>query len=412
MMTLTLRHGLKFRALENDNKVRAEIIAEYTEAPTHVTIRNWALKIGYYELTRPKEKANDWIILLDHSIQFGQDKIFVVLGIREKDFIKLQRPLKYSDMKTLHIEAMKKSNGYLIHKILIKLETELGGFKYAVGDYGGDLKKGLGFAEITHVHDLSHSISNEIQKIYKSDLRYDTLKKELSIMRTKLSQTDIAAISPPKRRKKSEYQSFDTIVKWTEKCLRLLNILSFPGNSKQKDDLRKSIEGEVGDDFFDKIKANLEWIKDYRELITELSEINNAIKSIEKDMKHNGLSLMTVKKAKVFLAELTTEKGIELKDNLVVKLQSQLDLFSTEEIILCSSDILESTFGKYKNRVSENLMASVTVLILMIAAYSSSLEIKDIKESMENVKINGIKKWANDKVGISTHKMRTILLAV
>ena len=66
-------------------------------------MRNWTLKIGYYELFHQKEKADDWIILLDHSIQFGQEKIFTVLGIRQKDFLELKRPLQYTDIKTLLI---------------------------------------------------------------------------------------------------------------------------------------------------------------------------------------------------------------------------------------------------------------------------------------------------------------------
>ncbi len=33
--------------------------------PTHTTISIWVKKIGYYHLNKPKEKADDWIIILD-----------------------------------------------------------------------------------------------------------------------------------------------------------------------------------------------------------------------------------------------------------------------------------------------------------------------------------------------------------
>ena len=88
MLNLTLRNGLKFRALENDNKVRAEIIEEYNEVPSHVTIRNCTLKIGYYELMRPKEIANDWIILLDHSISIWTRKNFCSSRYKRKRLFK------------------------------------------------------------------------------------------------------------------------------------------------------------------------------------------------------------------------------------------------------------------------------------------------------------------------------------
>ncbi len=411
MLNLTLRNGLKFRALENDNKVRAEIIEEYNEVPSHVTIRNWTLKIGYYELMRPKEKADDWLILLDHSIQFGHEKIFIVLGIREKNFLKLNRPLQYSDLETLYEEPMKKSNGELIYSRIKKLQNKLGNFKYAIGDYGSDLKKGLRLSGVIHIHDLSHLISNEIKHIYKLDQCFNSFKKELSRMRTKLSQTDIAAIVPPKGRKKSEYQSFDKIVKWAKNSLTLLQVLNCSEKTKELEELKIKIGKELSEIILEKIKDNLAWIEEYKQLINELAEINIVVKSIEKQMKHKGLSQITLKNAITLLNELTTENGILFRNNLVPKLKSQLDLLSETEIILCSSDILESTFGKYKNRVSGNLMASVTVLILMIAAYSSNLTEVDIKESMENVKISDIKEWGKDKIGISNHKLRSILLS-
>ncbi len=411
MLILTLRNGLKFRTLEKDNKVRAEIIESYNEVPTHVTIRNWTLKVGYYELTRPKEKADDWIILLDHSIQFGPEKIFVVLGIREKNFLKLKRPLQYSDLDTLYEEPMKKSNGDLIFSRVEKLQKKLGNIKYAVGDYGSDLKKGLLLIGIIHIHDLSHSISNEIEKIYKSNETYHSFKKQLSLMRSKLSQTNIAAISPPKRRKKSEYQSFDKIVKWADSSLGLLKKLNSSEKNKKLKELKKRLGKELSKNILDKIRENLAWITDYQELINELTEINRAVKLIEKHIKHSGLSTVTLCKSTILLDELTTKTGILFKNNLKAKLKSQYDLLSKTDTILCSSDILESTFGKYKNRVSGNLMASVTVLILMIAAYSSNLTESDIKESMENVKISDIKEWEKNKIGISTHKLRNILLS-
>ena len=283
LLTVTLRGGAKFRTLEKDGKIRNEILPDYTESPSHVTIRNWVLKVGYYELTRPKEKANDWIILLDHSIQFGQEKIFTVLGIREKNYLKLKRPLQYTDLVPLSEIPMKTSTGVLVKSEIKRLEKELGNIIYAVGDYGSDLKKGLRLLNIAHIQDLSHLISNEIKKIFDKNKQYEGLKKEMSLMRSKFSQTDIAAVVPPKQRKKSEYQSFDTIVNWAEKVLNLLD------NTLNNQDKIKELKKGFNKTTLARIKKELIWIKNYKGLIAELNEINNVKKEIEKDMKHNGL---------------------------------------------------------------------------------------------------------------------------
>jgi hypothetical protein len=223
LLTITIRGSVKFRALEKDSKIREEIIGDYNQAPSHVTIRNWTLKIGYYELTHQKEKVHDWIILLDHSIQFSCEKILVVLGIRESDFLKLKRPLQYTDLQTLLVVNKSSWNGKLVAEELKKLEATVGKFKYAVGDYGSDLRKGLVLSMIPHIHDLSHLIALVTEKLYINDNRFIEFKSKMSNMRNRFAQTDIAAIVPPKGRKKSEYQSFDKIIKWGDAALNLIN---------------------------------------------------------------------------------------------------------------------------------------------------------------------------------------------
>ena len=405
LLTITLRSNIKFRALEKDGKIRAEIIEDYDEAPSHVTIRNWTLKVGFYELTRPKEKADDWIILLDHSIQFGKEKIFTILGIREKDLLELDRPLQRTDLVPLLINPKGKWNGLLVLDEILELQKDLGRIKYAVGDYGSDLKKGLRLAGITHIHDLSHLISLVIEKIYDKDNKYNELKDKMSLMRNKFSQTILASIVPPKKRKKSEYQSFDKLIKWSEDVLNLIN------NTLNDEVKVAKIEKEFKDAPLSEIKKEFSWINDYQELITELSQINKVVKEIEKDMKQSGFSLKTLQNAKESLCKLQSANGKKLKVNLTIKLEEQFELLpDATERVLFSSDILESTFGAYKNRVSENPMASVTSLMLIIAAFTCNLTEDNVKKCIENVKMADIKKWSEDNIGISIHKQRNVLL--
>src|SRR5215213_9645708 len=50
--------------------------------PHWTTGRLWLLRIGLAALRRPKEIADDWAWMVDHSIQIGQCKCLVILGIR------------------------------------------------------------------------------------------------------------------------------------------------------------------------------------------------------------------------------------------------------------------------------------------------------------------------------------------
>ena len=405
LLTITTRGSVKFRTLEKDNKIREEIAGFSMQTPSHVTIRNWTLKLGYYELTRDKEKSDDWIILLDHSIQFGKEKIFVVLGIRERDFLKLKRPLQYADLTTLLIVNKDNWNGKLVSEELKELETRIGKIKYAVGDYGSDIRKGLTLSGVSHVHDLSHLIALITEKLYKKDGRFKELKNKMSNMRIKYIQTDIAAVVPPKGRKKSEYQSFDKIIRWANATLNLIeNKLKDP---EQIEILEEYFETKT----LDKIKKEISWISNYSDLIKELAEISNATKEVETELKYNGLSKLGYKRCEKILNKLESNKGKEFKAILVSSINQQIQIVPNTDRILFSSDILESLFGKYKNRVSENPMASITSLMLIIAAFTIDLTDERIKHSIENVKMEEIKMWSRQNIGVSLFQKRKALLA-
>ncbi len=44
--------------------------------------RLWLLRLGYYKLTSPKPHADDWGWILDHTLQLGEEKCLVILGVR------------------------------------------------------------------------------------------------------------------------------------------------------------------------------------------------------------------------------------------------------------------------------------------------------------------------------------------
>jgi hypothetical protein len=329
----------------------------------------------------------------------------VVLGIRENHFLKLNRPLQYTDLTTLVIKPGKTWNGILVSNELKKLQKKIGIIKYAVGDYGSDLKKGLKLTGIPHMHDLSHMMSLLIEKIYDSDKKYEELKRMMSQMRLKFIQTDIASIVPPKGRKKSEYQSFDKTINWANKSLALINFTL--KDAEKRGELEKKIDSKT----LTRIEEELSWINIFKELITELSEINYAVKKIERQIKHEGFSMESVKAASKIFRKLQSENGKTIKIHVLEKLHEQFKLLPQIDVILLSSDILESLFGKYKNRVSENPMASVTNLMLIIAALTCELTAEKVNECIEKVKISDIKKWSEEEIGISLHKQRSLLLS-
>jgi hypothetical protein len=383
-----LKTSTTFRALSLSFGIHISSMNLPCKKPTHTTLLNWIHKIGYYELTKTKEKADDWILLLDESIQLGQDKVLVIFGIREKD-IDFSRPLNFQDLTPLREITKEKWNGDLIKETLLDLKEEIGNVKYAVGDYGSDLHKGLRLAEIPHIHDLTHKIALFLEKKYQNNEQYNEISKNMSDMRVKLGQSKIAHIIPPKQRKKSRYQNIKTISDWCIKTIRYI----------END---KTIENEI----FDKLK----WLLDYNKFVEELSEINTAINTIEKILKYSGFSALTEESSLDVLSKIKSGIGYQLHNEMKTYFSETKNLLPDCQKILLSSDIIESGFGKYKNYVSLNPMAGVTNLILCISAFTASLEKSEIKKALESVTINDIKNWTKEFVGKTLLQKRRAVL--
>lgn len=353
------------------------------KSPSHVSIIIWVKKIGCYTLQKPKERAEDWIIIIDESIQLGQEKLLLVLGIRESN-VNFERALKYTDMVPLLEKSKKCWTGELVKEELEKLKKDLGGISYAIGDYGSVIKKGLKLTNIKHIHDVTHKIALIVEKLYKKDERYIEFTQNMSKMRLKLSQSDIAHIIPPKQRKKSRFQNINIISAYGIKILRMLK--------KQEN--------------IEEIREKSNWVKEYKEFIEELSIINKSTLKIQKILKKQSFSIKTVSKCKDILEQLKSEKGKEFSRQMNCYFEEVLELMPNKEKMICTSDIIESNFGKYKNYISDNSMAGITNLVLCIPAFTLKLTKEEIKEALEKTKMIDIENWTKENIGTTLLKRR------
>jgi len=389
VLKMKLKSSVSFRGLEIITKVLSENGIYFQQKISHTTISSWVSRIGHYELNKAKERSDKWVIILDESIQVGVEKILVIFGIHE-DKIDFKRPLKFQDLSPLLVKVGKSWNGESIKKELDKLQKSIGSISYAVGDYGSNIKKSLMLSNIPHIHDLTHRIAIILKSLYEKDEGFISLTKEMSVQRKKYYQTRFAYLSPPSLRKKSRYLNIGSLSDWAVKALNYLH---------QKNRNNRVIN-------------KLNYLKKYSKLILELNSINMVIKKIEKLLKHEGLSEENIEESIKYLNVLDTNKPKILRENLILYFNEMINLKpnTSGDKILCSSDIIESSFGKYKNYISNNHLQSITTIILSIPAFTASLDRDEIKVALESVKIKDIKKWKDKNIAKSLLKKRLDLL--
>jgi hypothetical protein len=118
------------------------------KAPSRTAGMFWVKKLGYYCITREKEKAADWILIFDESIGIGQETMLLILAIRRSK-IDFTRPLTVQDMTPMIVKSRKSWTGEQIFAEIDYCKQQPGTILYATTDGSSTFKKALGLAGLS-----------------------------------------------------------------------------------------------------------------------------------------------------------------------------------------------------------------------------------------------------------------------
>lgn len=359
--------------------------------PSYGTILIWTKKAGLFTIQRPKEKAQDWVLIMDESIDVGHERLMVIYGIRASK-ISFDRALTYTDLTPFFIKLGNHWNAETIKHELENIISCWGNIKYIVADGGNAICKGIRLLYKIHVYDITHKIAWLLKKMYENNESFISLTKEMSQMRFKCVCSDVSHIIPPKQRTNSRFMNLDILSQWGIKGLRCIN----SGKLKRTREYEK-----------------LQWLLKYKDFIMELASINHVITEIQTVLKTKGLSKQTIKQTNIILSKIKfhNQRTNFFKEELMIYLKTTKDNLPDDKNILCTSDIIESSFGKYKNYIAQNSMIGITNLSLCLAAFTNDLDAMKLKEGLERTTINDLKNWTKDNIGeTNLSKRRRVLL--
>ena len=74
--------GVSLRCVPRVLETLCDALGWALPVPHWTTGRLWLLRLGHAVLNAEKKPADDWAWLIDHSVQIGQEKCLVIVGIR------------------------------------------------------------------------------------------------------------------------------------------------------------------------------------------------------------------------------------------------------------------------------------------------------------------------------------------
>lgn len=367
------------------------------KTPSWYSGRNWLLRLGYYKLTRKKVISDDWIWIVDHSVQWGKEKCFVILGVQQSKLPASETIVCHEDVEPLALFPVTQSNGEVVYQQLKDTISKTGVPKQIISDHGTDVKSGidrfcLDYPETIFTYDITHKVAAILKKELHTDERWNQFTALATSTRKKVQQTPLAAIAPPNQRSKARYMNVDTLIKWG---MDKLILLDYPAHLSCL---------ECSPDY---LVEKLGWLNEFRDDLREWWDLIRIIKETESFVKSQGIYQDCVSD----LIELPTYKA---DTSRAKRIKSDLQFFLYQESLkadnndrlIGSSEVIESVFGKTKSLERDQAKSGFTVLILSLAAIVSKTSSDIVHEALETVKTSSIHAWFQEAIGKSVQSKR------
>lgn len=396
-ITLILR-SIPMRAIETVIKFFSPLIPNFSKAPTWYAGRLWILKLGYYKLFKPKEQAGDWIWIVDHLVQAGMLKCFVILGIRAKDLPK-DRPLNKADVQPLALMPVKTSNGAVVCEQL-QNAAETNGFPCAiVADHGSDLNSGVRqfckmHAPTIDIYDITHCMASLLRAELQNDEIWKSFIELAALARKYMFQTNIAGLMPPNQRSKARYMNIDIMVKWGMKILNRLDAGDYPTNIDSH-----------------KLKCKLGWLPFFRKDLEIWNRILERTSYAEHHIRTYGYYIgVTMDIDRAFMQMDNCNKSIAFQKRILQAVFVEEAKLKSGQRLLGSTEIIESLFGSYNELVQNQSSSGFTNTLLTLSAMVSDTSDQEIKSGIEGTTIKQLKEWTLDWIGETVQAQRNAWL--
>lgn len=370
-------------------------------APSWSAGRLWLLRLGYYKLTRPKEQANDWVWIVDYTLQLGCEKCLVILGVRLSALPSPDRCLGHADVEPLTLCPLQHSNGEVVYQHLAKTAGKTGIRREIISDAGTDVHAGI--QKFCQVHSQTcsiYDIKHKTAAVLKHELEPDAVWQEFTQLaaqtKHQVQQTPLAALAPPNQKAKARYMNLDLLVRWGQR-------------------LRTFLEQPLAESPFDpeQMQTKLGWILRFKEPLQEWNVLLQIVTTSESFVRHHGLYRGVERDLRKELPELgiETERTRRVRQQLLAFVAAEERKVVPEERLLGSSEVIESAFGKLKHLERDQAKNGFTGLVLGMAALVSTTTTEVIQKALATVPTKEVLTWCKKNLGQSIQAVRKELFS-
>jgi hypothetical protein len=393
MSGVSLRGGARVLAIV------AEACGVLVEVPHWTTGRLWLMRLGHAVLTLPLEKTEDWAWIVDHSVQIGQEKCLVVLGIRLRDLPPCGKSLQHSDMSLVALVPRTSWTRTDVAEVLEQVVERTGVPRVIVDDHGGDLHGGVQIFQERHartkeVYDIKHKAACLLKQRLEKDPRWQEFQRQVGQTRCAIQQTEMAFLTPPAPKPKARFMNLQPQLEWAGGVLEIL-----------RDPPAQVLEWTSPP----RLQTKLGWLNEFSDTVSEWSHWQQVVNITVEHVNRQGISRHTAADLRRAMprrfAHGSTRK---LVNDLVSFVREQGRQTRRGERFPGSTEVLESCFGKMKELEKQQSRGGFTSLLVSFGALLMNLTSRRIEAALKHSSTKHVYEWCKAQLGTTVFAKRKL----
>ena len=369
--------------------------------PSFDAIRVWACRAGVAQLQSPIE-GDDWIWLVDHSNQIGQEKVLQIIGIRVRDLPPLGETLPLGKMQVLATIPGTSWARDDVRREYQKLAERIGPPKYLLTDGAVELRESADVLEIEGekpivLRDMKHYAANVFEQLLGKDERFQEYLSKLGRTRSAVQQTELGHFTPPPQKPKARFMNLGSTLRWG-------HMVSYHLSNHRS----KSRQGIAAQRMNDK----LGWVRDFRDELAIWNRCEQVMQASLSFVNRHGVYRGAAAKLKAALDRVRAEHppDCELSATMAAKLLAFVEdseaLLGAGDRAWLSTENLESLFGRYKCLEGQHSKGGFTSLLAAMPMLLTNWTPARVRESLTKVSVKEMKQWVQDHLGTTLTSRR------
>jgi hypothetical protein len=246
--------------------------------------------------------------------------------------------------------------------------------------------------EVSAIEDIGHVAANALKHAFERSTPFVKFLTYIRAARSKLWQSDIAFLTPPRLRTKGRFQNITRLAKWARQLKPLFGRQGRAPVGTIADRLRRLAGGLAQHDSF------------LRRFTLACEVVENCLQVL----KNDGMNQSSYRRAIAELARLprTSHVRRRLERWCRRQLSIQARLGVGQMPLLVSSDIIESLFGKFKVVLARNPRSEFNRTVLALPAMCGTLTNEDVERGLRSISHTDLLNWGREHIPQTQHQTR------